>query len=134
MLLSYLARMKQWLFTLLLSLTFGRSQAQSATPVTTAFPYRYAVLVADDRYFSARNRLTLDYGQGVEGAIAEPEMAEMATNIRGSTSAIDALNYLARHGWELLSVTNVPSEGSSPATRYIDSETRYLHRRRVTTP
>lgn len=124
--------MKQLLFTLLLSITFCRIQAQSATPVTTAFSYRYAMLVADDRHFSARNRLLLDYGQGVKGTIAEPEMVKMANNIRGSTSVIDALNYLAKHGWELLSVTNVPSEGSSATIRCIDSETRYLHRR-VTT-
>jgi len=90
--------------------------------------------VADDRYFSGRNRLSLDYGQGVKGAAPEPEMAEMAKNITGSTSVIDALNYLARHGWELLTVTNVPSDASGTTTRYIDSETRYLHRRRLLGP
>lgn len=111
------------------------AQAQNTTPTAAAMPYRYAMLVADDRYFSANNSLSLDYGQGVKGAPADPEMAEMAKNIRGSTSVIDALNYLSRHGWELLNVTNVASDASGgTGTQYITSQTRYLHRRRAVTP
>jgi hypothetical protein len=127
--------MKALLFALLLPL-LGAAQVPSSTqvPVAAPAPYRYCALVADDRYFSARNRLQLDYGQQVKGAPADPEMAEMAKNISGSTSVIDALNYLSRHGWELLTVTNVPSDASGSTSRYIDSETRYLHRRRATAP
>ncbi|WP_460583503.1 hypothetical protein [Hymenobacter arcticus] len=126
--------MKHLLLALLLSLPWLPAQAQEAVPTASAFPYRYAVLVANDRYFSARNRLALDYGQAVKGAVAEPEMAEMAKNINGSTSVVDALNYLARHGWELLSTTNVPGDASGSTSQYISSETRYLHRRRLPAP
>ena len=126
--------MKYLCCALLLSTMPGAARAQASAPVTQAFPYRYAALVADDQYFSGRNRLSLDYGQGVRGATPEPDMAEMAKNISGSTSVIDALNYLARHGWELLSVTNVPSDASGTTSRFISSETRYLHRRRLLGP
>ena len=126
--------MKYLLFALLLLTAWVPAHAQTTAPPAATAPYRYCVLIADDRYFSARNRLGLDYGQGVKGALAEPEMAEMAKNINGSTSVVDALNDLSRHGWELLTVTNVPSDASGTSTQYITSETRYLHRRRVAAP
>jgi hypothetical protein len=130
----YFARMKYLLCALLLGTLLVPAHAQVAAPVATAYPYRYAVLVVDDRYFSSRNRLSLDYGQNVKGAVVEPEMVDMAKNISGSSSVIDALNYLARHGWELLNVTNVPGDASGTTSRYIDSETRYLHRRPIAKP
>ncbi len=100
---------------------------------TGAAPYRYCALVAGGTYFLRPTPLALDYGQSAPGALAEPEMAEMAKNISSSRSVIDALNYLSRHGWELLNVTNVQStiDGSGTSNYHnIDSETRYLLRRR----
>jgi hypothetical protein len=126
--------MKYLLFALLLFPIWVPAQAQNIVPAATIAPYRYCALVVDDSHFSSRNRLTLDYGQTVKGAPAEPEMAEMAKNIDGSTSVIDALNYLSRHGWELLTVTNVPSQTTGTSGQYITSESRYLHRRRATAP
>jgi len=77
--------------------------------------------------------LVLAYGQDVTGASIEPEMAEMAKNSSGSRSVINALNYLSRYGWELLNVTsaqlNINGNGAS-SSHSIDSETRYLLRRR----
>ncbi|AMR26764.1 hypothetical protein A0257_06330 [Hymenobacter psoromatis] len=127
--------MKLFLFAaLLLNAPVAWAQTAPAAPPTTApAPYRYCALVVDDRYFSIPDRLALDYGQGAPGALPDPEMAEMATNIRGSRSVIDALNYLTRHGWELVQVTTVPSETTGSGTdyrHYVSSETRYLLRRR----
>jgi hypothetical protein len=61
----------------------------------------------DDRLFSNPNRLVLDYGQSVPGAVAGAEMTEMAKNIRSSRNVIDVRDYLSRHGWELFTVTTV---------------------------
>ena len=122
------------LASLLLSAPAAWAQTAPATAkVAAAAPYRYCALVADGAYFSVPSRLALDYGQEVKGAPIEPEMAEMAKNINGSRSVIDALNYLSRHGWELLNVTNAPSNISGDGTysnHSIDLETRYLLRRR----
>lgn len=127
--------MKYLLFAFLIFPAIGAAQAPSPTPLATVAPYRYCALVVNDRHFSSNNSLELDYGQGVKGAPVEPEMSEMAKNISHSTSVIDALNYLSRHGWELLHVANVASDASGgTGTQYITSETRYLHRRRAATP
>ena len=123
--------MKYLLLALLLLPLVGAAQTAGPPPAAVVAPYRYCALVVDDLYFSANNRLALDYGQDVKGAPVEPEMTK---NIRRSSSVIDALNYLSRHGWELLDVTNVPSDLSSPVSRHISSETHYLHRRRASLP
>ncbi|MVN76068.1 hypothetical protein GO988_07000 [Hymenobacter sp. HMF4947] len=111
----------------------AKAQASPSALVTT--PYRYCALVVDDRLFSVPDRVQLDYGQSAPGAVADPEMAEMAKSIRASHSIIDVLNYLGRHGWELFNVTTVQTQGRRSsldnATSYVDSETRYLLRRRT---
>jgi len=130
--------MKLFLFaSLLLGAPAAWAQTAPAMPSATAsaavVPYRYCALVAYGPYFSLPNRLVLDYGQEVIGAPIEPEMAGMAKNISGSRSVIDALSYLSRHGWELLNVTNAQSNingNSTYSSHCIDSETRYLLRRR----
>lgn len=65
-------------------------------------------------------------------------MAEMAKSIQASRSIIDVLNYLSRHGWELFNVTTVQTDGHKSSldasNSYIDSETRYLLRRRPARP
>ena len=111
----------------------GRAQTPAPAPALVVAPYRYCALVVDERYFGAPERLQLDYGQAAPGAVADPEMAEMAVNIRTSRSVIDVLNYLSRHGWEVLAVTTFPSRSStsdSHITHVTDAETRYLLRRR----
>ncbi|RZK87869.1 MAG: hypothetical protein EOO62_38525 [Hymenobacter sp.] len=129
-------KLKCLLLSLLLFplISIAQGVAPAAALVSAATPYRYCALVVDDSRFVVSNRLLLDYGQRVKDAPAEPEMAEIAKNISGSTSVIDALNYLSRHGWELLSVTNVPYEISGTSSQFLISETRYLLRRRVPAP
>lgn len=128
--------MKPLLLASCLLLTATAARAQSVPPVAAAtFPYRYCALVVKDRLFSLPDRLQLDYGQAAPGAVADPEMAEMATHIKASRDVIDVLNYLARHGWELLNVTTLQTDGHKSSldayTSYVDSETRYLLRRRI---
>ena len=120
----------------LLGAVSGRAQVAvvaSAAPATV--PYRYCALLVQDRLFSSPDRLQLDYGQAAPGAVADPEMAEMAKNIQASRSVIDVLNYLARHRWELFNVTTVQTQGNRSSldttTSYVFSETRYLLRRRT---
>lgn len=106
----------------------------AAAPVSA--PYRYcALVVSDDRYLNSASRPYLDYGQGAPGAVADPEMVEMAKNIRQSGNVIDILNYLGRHGWEWLSTTTVQSGGRKSSLNdreyYTENETRYFFRRRT---
>lgn len=109
------------------------AQAQNAPPTGVAPPYRYCALVVRETYFNHPDAVYLDYGQGAPNAAADPEMAEMAKNISQSNSVIDILNYLSRHRWELFTVTPVQtrqlSQGSGGG--YVDSETRYILRRRT---
>jgi len=119
----------------LLGVSTARAQAPAPVlpaPVLAGAPDRYCVLLVEDRYFESPSRLQLDYGQAAPGAAQDPEMAEIATKIGGSRFIIDGLNYLSQHGWELLNVTTVPctSTNSNSSRRVIDSETRYLLRRR----
>ena len=119
----------------LLGASTARAQAPAPVlpaPVLAGAPYRYCVLLVEDRYFESPSRLQLDYGQAAPGAAPDSEMAEIATKIGGSRFIIDGLNYLSQHGWELLNVTTVPctSTNSNSSRRVIDSETRYLLRRR----
>ncbi|MGI4871681.1 MAG: hypothetical protein ACRYFX_10935 [Janthinobacterium lividum] len=111
------------------------AQAQASPAVPALAPYRYCSLVVDDRRFSFPGDLQLDYGQAAPGAVADPEMAEMASNISKSHSIIDVLNYLSRHGWELLNVNTVQAKASTSSlnssSTYIESETHYLLRRRT---
>lgn len=117
-------------------LVAAATRAQSpAPPAPVAAPYRYCALVVSDGYLAAPQRVYLDYGQSAPGAAADPEMAEMAKNIRQSTHIVDILNYLGRHGWEWLTTTTVQTRqnkssiDSYPA--YIENETRYFSRRRT---
>ncbi|MVN78103.1 hypothetical protein GO988_17375 [Hymenobacter sp. HMF4947] len=126
--------MKYLLLILCLLCAVG-ANAQASPSARVTPPYHYCALVVDDRRFSSPDRLQLDYGQSAPGAIADLEMTEMAQNIRASHSVIDVLNYLARHGWELFNVTTVQTQGRRSSldntTSYVDSETRYLLRRRT---
>ncbi|RZK28272.1 MAG: hypothetical protein EOO63_11645 [Hymenobacter sp.] len=126
--------MKRLLLALFL-LWAGAVRAQNASPALAASPYRYCALVVGDRLFLSPDRLQLDYGQGAPGAVADPELADMAKNIRASASVIDALNYLSRHNWEFVNVTTVQTQlrksSLDDATSYVESETRYLLRRRT---
>lgn len=113
---------------------YAQSAATATTPVSV--PYRYcALVVSDDRYLNSISRPYLDYGQGAPGAVADPEMVEMAKNIRQSSHVIDILNYLGRHGWEWLSTTTVPGGGRKSSINereyYTENETRYFFRRRT---
>jgi hypothetical protein len=117
----------KWLLLALCLLGSVSVQAQQAAANSEATPYRYCALIVVERYFSNPSRIYLDYGQDAPGAVADPEMAEMAQNISKSTFIIDVLNYLSRHQWEVFAVTNVPS---STTSTFIDSQTRYLLRRR----
>ena len=125
--------MNYLLLTICLLCAVGaNAQASLSVPVTS--PYRYCAVVVDDRFFFSPDRVQLDYGQAAPGAVVDPEMTEMAKNIRASRSIIDVLNYLGRHGWELFNVTTVQTQGrrsSLDNTSYLDSETRYLLRRRT---
>jgi hypothetical protein len=124
--------MKHLLLTILLLWAVNANAQIAPSPQVTS-SYRYCALVVNDRLLSFPDRVQLDYGQSAPGAVADPEMAEMAKNIRVSHSIIDVLNYLGRHGWELFNVTTVQTQGSRSSldntTSYIDSETRYLLRR-----
>lgn len=126
--------MKYLLLALFLS-GVGSAHAQSPSPPLAISPYRYCALVVADRVFASPDQLRLDYGQAAPNAVADPEMAEMAQNIRASTSVIDVLNYLSRHNWELVNVTTVQTQtrrsSLDAATNYVESETRYLLRRRT---
>ena len=119
----------------LLGAVHGHAQSTGAAVIPAAAPYRYCALLVQDRLFSSPDRLQLDYGQAAPGAVADPEMAEMAKNIQASRSVIDVLNYLARHQWELFNVTTVQNQanrsGLDNTTSYVFSETRYLLRRRT---
>lgn len=55
--------------------------AQTAPTTEAVATYRYCALIVSDRYFNAPDRPYLDYGQAAPGAVADPEMAEMAKNI-----------------------------------------------------
>lgn len=134
---AILAGMKYLLLAccLLLAPNVYAQDTPTAT-VPVSVPYRYcALVVADDRYLNAASRLYLDYAQGAPGAVAEPEMVEMAKNIRQSSNVIDILNYLGRHGWEWLSTTTVQSGGHKSSINdreyYTENETRYFFRRRT---
>ena len=124
--------MKHLLLALLLLLLTPVARAQTAPTPARPVVYRYCALVVAEGRFSFPDGLQLDYGQAAPGAVADPEMAEMAKNIGGSRSVIDVLNYLSRHGWELLNVNTVQTRGRKSSldayTSYIDSETRYLLR------
>lgn len=112
---------------------YAQSAATATVPVSVA--YRYCALVVVDSRFSSPEKLYLDYGQGAPGAVADPEMAEMAKNIQQSTHVIDVLNYLGRHGWEWLSTTTVQTRQNKSSLdgyiTYIENETRYFFRRRT---
>jgi len=114
------------------------AHAQLAAPATApvSAPYRYcALVVQDDRHLNSTSRPYLDYGQGAPGTVADPEMVEMAKNIRQSSNVIDILNYLGRHGWEWLSTTTVQGGGRKSSLNdseyYTENETRYFLRRRT---
>ncbi len=108
------------------------AHAQSAAAPA---PYRYCALVVAEDRFSSPERIYLDYGQSAPGAVADPEMADMAKNIQQSTHVIDILNYLSRHGWEWLSTTTVQTRQNKSSldnyTTYIENETRYFFRCRT---
>lgn len=123
---------------LLAACLLGPAAAHAQTTPTTeaAVTYRYCALLVDDRFFTSPGRLYLDYGQGAPGAVDDPEMAEMAKNIRQSRAVIDVLNYLGRHKWELVSVMPVQTKERLPTGQYehevsIETETRYFFRRRT---
>lgn len=120
----------KWLLLAFCLLGSASMQAQQTPVPNGTAPYRYCALVVNDYRFSGPNQLYLDYGQGAPGAVADPEMAEMTQNTSKSQSIIDILNYLSRHQWELFTVTNVPGRISS-GSNYVDSQTRYLLRRRL---
>lgn len=111
------------------------AQSVPATTTQGSVPYRYCALVVTDSRFSSPEQLYLDYGQRAPGAVADPEMAEMAKNIQQSTHVIDILNYLGRHGWEWLTTTTVQTRQNKSSldgyTTYLENETRYFFRRRT---
>jgi hypothetical protein len=132
---AILASMKHLLLAFFMLCVASAHAQHTTTPVLTTSAYRYCALVVADRLFASPDRLQLDYGQSAPGAVADQEMAEMAKNIRASASVIDVLNYLSRHNWELINVTTVQTQTQKSSidltTAYVESETRYLLRRRT---
>jgi hypothetical protein len=133
--------MKHLLFVLLLGACVLPCQAQTTPATRLASPDQYCTVIARGSHYSAL-QFQLDYGQqsakytGITAAQAKEDNAKLEELF----SIADVLNYLSGRGWDLVSVSSLAGEVTSPeivpsvragsVIGTFRSEVQYLLRRR----
>lgn len=87
-----------------MALTTQFSFAQSST-VTNA-PAQYCQITAERKVMSRKMQIELDMGDKYRPTEAEQKMIE---EVKDFNSLTDAINLLARNGWEVVSSTGAPN-------------------------
>jgi hypothetical protein len=82
-------------------------------------PDQYCILVA---YARTKDRASLKLVVGADPA--KTGQLEEVQRVDGFEYEVDALNYLATHGWEVISITPTINSGGDSGARY------YLRRRK----
>ena len=62
-----------------------------------------------ERAFTDKDGFNLDWDQQLASGAPEAEMTELAKGVNLTSSVLAALNYLGQRGWDLVSVTSVPT-------------------------
>lgn len=64
--------------------------------------FEYCELTGTYKAFSSKQIITVDFGQDRSAWINPKVKDEQATKIKGFESMVDAMNYMATDGWELV--------------------------------
>ncbi|CAM3786220.1 hypothetical protein MUGA111182_09640 [Mucilaginibacter galii] len=72
---------------------------------------QYCIVIASPQYFSSKIKLLIDFGKE-SGTNYDQQTDNEALNTM--TSLVDALNYMSKQGWQLISsyTYNDPNKGS----------------------
>ena len=133
--------MKHVLFALLLGASALPGQAQTTPTTRLTSPDQYCTVIARGSHYGAL-QFQLDYGQqsAKYTGITAAQAKEDNTMLKELFSVADVLNYLSSRGWDLVSVStlagevtspeNVPSVRAGSVIGTFRSEVQYLLRRR----
>lgn len=110
--------MKKLFLTLVLAVGISQMSlyAQSQTEIQTTGKkpkYVYCELLTSPRPFSTKVNIIVDYGQETKFFQDTRLRDEESGNLKKFNSIVDAMNYMADHGWEYIDAYVVPTGNGS---------------------
>lgn len=80
----------------------------------------YCMVLATQRIFSSKVKIVVDYGQEVKyWSFKDQSMKDDEGNIKNFNSVVDALNYMAGQGWEMVNAYPVSDSSGQVVLSYI---------------